>query len=480
MFSRNRGRRWGRLVAVSLAITMVAAACGGDDSDAGGGDSANSGDNSASAGDDMAEGFNWRQFEGEQITIGFSAHAMSDALIEFIPEFEELTGIDVEYEQAPEQDFRVRLNTQLEAGSGEIDIFMTGPSTNWEYSAAGWIEDLQPYIDDPAMTSDEWDFDDFYSAAVDVNRWTGEEFAGVGSGPLYAIPMNEEGYALHYRADVLADAGISVPQTFDELIAAAEQLDGYEFEGNTLDAFVARGHEFWPILITGYGAVLFGYGATDINPDGTSAANSAEAVAATETWAQLMQYTPNDIGTYGWEQAQSHFAAGNAIFLLDADHMSAFFEDPEKSQVVGKVGYALPPEGPAGRASGIWLWSLGMNANSDAKAAAWYFIQWASSKDIMERTVPFGNINPTRATVATSDTMNDYVADWGDYNEIWTEILDKYASWRWNPSTSFSEAGNRWALAVQEIYLGDRDAQEALEEAAADITEIMERARSRS
>jgi len=132
----------------------------------------------------FAADFDWKQKAGTKITIGFAAHSMSEALIAMLPEFKELTGITVKYEVAPENDFRVRLNAQLAAGDGSIDIFMTGPATNREYSAGKWIENLQPYIDNPAKTDAKWDFADFFQSAVNVNRWTGEPFGGLGSGPL--------------------------------------------------------------------------------------------------------------------------------------------------------------------------------------------------------------------------------------------------------------------------------------------------------
>jgi multiple sugar transport system substrate-binding protein len=426
----------------------------------------------------FAKDFNWRQKEGAEIDIDFSAHSMSDALVSMLPEFGKKTGIKVKYQVAQENDFRAKLNAQLASGDSSVDIFMTGPSTNWEYSAGKWIEDLQPYVDNPELTAADWDFADLFQSAVNVNRWTGEEFGGLGRGPLYAIPMNEEGYSLAYRKDVLDRAGLKAPETVDELVADAAKLNGYEINGKKLDGFVARGQEFWPTLITGYGTVLAAYGAKDLNADGTSAAASPESIEATKRWVALLKSGPSDIASYGWEQAQASFAAGNAVFLLDADHMAEVFENPKKSQVAGKVGYALEPSGPAGRGSGIWLWSLGMNAYSKNKEAAWLFIEWASSKEIMAMTVPFGNINPTRKSVANGPEMTRFVANWGDYNKIWAENLDKYASWRWNPSTGFSEAGNRWALAAQEAFVLGKDPADTLKEAAKDINVVMDRARA--
>ena len=53
-----------------------------------------------------------------------------------------------------------------------------------------------------------------------------------------------------------------------------------------------------------------------------------------------------------------------------------------------------------------------------------------------------------------------------------SENLEKYAKWRWNPSTSFSEAGNRWALAAQESFTLGTDPAETLKAAAADINAV--------
>ena len=458
--SRVASNRWG-IVSALAAVAVLAAAC------------SNGASSSTSGGSGT---FSWRQQAGTTIKIGFSAHPLATSLIQQLRDFEQLTGIKVQYEQAPEADFRAKLNTQLQSGSSSFDVFMTGPATNWGYSAHGWIENLQPYVDNQSLTSPDWDFNDFYPGAVNTNRWCGKEFQCVGQGPLWAIPINEEGYAIHYRKDVLDATGTPVPQTVDDLIAAAKKLNGYQMNGKTLSGFVARGIDNWGPLITGYGTFMFGYGGTDIKPDGTSAVNSPQVIEATKKWTEIMQYAPKDVATYDWQQAMSYFAAGNSVFLLDADHMSATFEDPSQSQIVGKVGYALPPQGPAGRASGIWLWSLGMNAHSAHKNAAWLFIQWATSKQVMTKTITAGNINPPRASVATSSAMADYTKDWGNYNQVWQEILAKYARWRWNPSTQFDAEGNRWSQAVQCSFLHQQSVEQCMNAAAADINRVLARA----
>ena len=57
-------------------------------------------------------------------------------------------------------------------------------------------------------------------------------------------------------------------------------------------------------------------------------------------------------------------------------------EDPEKSKVAGKVGYALLPSGPAGSRPNFWGWMFGMSSASEEKSAAFKFIAWATGKEI--------------------------------------------------------------------------------------------------
>jgi multiple sugar transport system substrate-binding protein len=60
-------------------------------------------------------------------------------------------------------------------------------------------------------------------------------------------------------------------------------------------------------------------------------------------------------------------------------------EDPKKSKVVGQVGYGRVPRGPAGSHTPVISWAISIAAQSKNKDAAWYFIQWATSKEMVAR-----------------------------------------------------------------------------------------------
>ncbi|MBT2517866.1 sugar ABC transporter substrate-binding protein [Streptomyces sp. ISL-90] len=417
------------------------------------------------------ESFDWRNYEGEELNLLMSEHPLSASIKNNIDEFEELTGITVNLETLTESDYMVKILTELQSGSGAYDAFMTSQPMNYQYAAAGWIEDLQPWVDDEKQTAPDYDFEDFFPALIEAERWDTTDFGGAGEGGLWAIPANEEGYALFYRADILDANGIEVPQTIDELIEAAEQLDGTEFEGKTISGFVSRGDKTYPTL-NPFSTFAGAYGVKDVT-DGKATVNSAEGVEATQKWVDLMQFAPAAASTYTWYEAQQDFLAGNAAFYIDADHMAPDFEK-DGSVIAGKVGYALPPEGPEGRASSLWLWSLGMNAASEHKGAAWQFIQWATSKEQLTAAIAEGNMNPTRISVAESEEMAAATAGWGDYNEAWKTILADYAAWQYSPSAVWTEAGDIWATAIQSAVLGQASVEDALDDAAEKIDAVIQ------
>jgi len=400
--------------------------------------------------------FDWQQAKGTTLTLILVRHAYTDAMMPFFPEFEKLTGITLKYDILSEEEFRQKLLIDLSTKAGTYDIFMTGPVTNWLYAPGGWIEPLDQYIADTKLTSPDWDFADFWPSLITASRWDLTPGSGLGKGSLYALPVNEEGYALFYRKDLFEAKGIKVPATWDELYETSKKLNGTEWDGKTLTGFVARGQKNWPTIHASFGNLFWTWGGDDFDDNFKPLINSEVGVKAADLWGKLMSETaPKDVINYNWYDAQEWFAAGKSAMFIDADHMAEAFENPEKSQVVGKVGYAVPPSGPNGEPAktNLWVWSIAMNAASKNKVGAWLWLQWASSKDMLTKTAVKGNINPCRVSVANSPEVGEYMKNWGDYQKTYTTLLDKHVGLHWAPMKEQAEVGDRWAIAIQEVIL---------------------------
>ena len=68
---------------------------------------------------------------GTSLSVSFTQHPYADAIIQRLPQFKELTGIDVKYELTPEENYFDKMTTQLSAGTGVPDVFMTGVYQMW-------------------------------------------------------------------------------------------------------------------------------------------------------------------------------------------------------------------------------------------------------------------------------------------------------------------------------------------------------------
>ena len=128
-----------------------------------------------------------------------------------LPKFEELTGIKVTYDVFPEQNYFDKVTIDLQAGdSSTYDVFMTGAYMIWQYAPAGWMEPLEPYINDPAKTNPDYDFEDILADLRNSEMWNLEAgAANLGQGSQYALPWGFEANAYMYRKDLFEKHGLT-------------------------------------------------------------------------------------------------------------------------------------------------------------------------------------------------------------------------------------------------------------------------------
>ena len=146
--------------------------------------------------------FDWRKFEGTKLNILMCKHPYSEGVVSAIPEFEKLTGITVNAESLSEDEFFDKSMIMLSAGSKDVDVLMTGVMQIWTFSPAGYIEPLEGYIADPALTNSDYDFEDIFASLRDSTRWNLIDGSPVGQGSQWAIPLGFEVMSLIYRADL--------------------------------------------------------------------------------------------------------------------------------------------------------------------------------------------------------------------------------------------------------------------------------------
>ena len=258
-----------------------------------------------------------------------------------------------------------------------------------------------------------------------------------------------------------------MPQTWDEYFTAARAV--VVGTPGAARGFGQRGRGEWHTMYTGFATQLWSCGGRDFDPDGRAAFADPDAVAMTATFVDALRESgPVDWPNQRWYELALDFARGRYALLVDSDHYVAFFEDENRSELVGQIGYALPPAGPTGqRRPNLWTWSLAMTAASRDKRAARDFIAWAASKHFLLRSAGEGNMNPTRKSTWDEPAFEELTAPWGDFAAVSRRLLDEHATVLVTPTPYYREIALRWTDALREAYEG-RDVGEALRAAAAE------------
>jgi multiple sugar transport system substrate-binding protein len=426
--------------------------------------------------------FDWMKYKGTQLNMILNKHPYSESLIGNLPAFEAKTGIKVKYESLAETEYFQKLRLELSTKSGQYDVFMTGPMLEWEYSSAGWLEPLDPYLSDPAKTDQKaYNADDLFPALMAANRWDLNVGSGIGQGHQWAIPVMVETYVIPYRADLFDKYGLKAPVTLQDMHDAAITLR--EKEGGDFYGVVTRGQKEAATVATGFVSTMMSFMETK-NPDLDivdgklkAVVNQPKLVDAAGVWVDMIKKGgPPGWTSVTWYDGKELFTTGKYGMYPDCDFFAQSYENKDKSQVAGKVKY-VPSAHPAdGKPStGMWTWALAMSADSKNKDAAWYLIQFATSAEAMtDATVKFLNYNPTRKSVWENPDVVALTKGWGGgtYRDAVTTNFG-VARIAWTPSPAYMNIGDLWAAGLHDIWSGAKTPKAAMDDAAAAIDQLI-------
>lgn len=414
---------------------------------------------SAFAGSD----FSWTQFAGSTIRVLLNRHPWQKAIEPYIPEFEKLTGMKVICEVYPEDQFRAKRLVEVASGVATIDAFMLMPQqAGLKYVRAGWLIPLEKFLEDPALTSPDYDFDDLMPAARKA-EYIEEKLIG--------IPIQIENGCLMYRKDLFAKYGVTFPRNFEELEQVAKKL--------TLDIDGDEKTDIYGIVMRGKRAAatsqwsswLFSMGGEWLDAKRNPVINSPAAVKAFEVYGKLLRsYGPPGVLGYHWYECTQLFQAGKAAMHLGPNCFYSIYEDPEKSKVVGKTGYGLFPAGPGGHVPYVGIWGLSVPYLSKKPEAAWLFVQWATSKEMVTKT------QLERVLGARESVWADPVMEKTFPSDIITNIAQslKLGTPQWNPPVlAVAEIRDVVGSVIVDAIQG-KDVKASADKAVKEIKKIME------
>lgn len=444
-----------KLCALILALVMAMSlvACGKGGNNVGGNTGGNAGgETKPPVSDENGEDL---PFAGTTLRVILATHDWTNAIEKKLPEFEAATGMKVEYEVYPENQLSDKLNVELGSGGQYIDVFMCRPLQEvQQFIQNGYLAEINDLLDDP-----EFQGDDFITAALN-----GFAYNGADDGKFYGVPLVTERQVLMYRKDLFEKAGVSVPTNLDELMAAAEALDGIE-EG--VVGFTGRGKP--NPAVTQFSTYLYAFGGDFFDfATNTATINTPEAVEAFTYYGDLLRnYGPAGAGNMHWNECAALFSTGGAAMCTDADAIWASFAGPE-TEVYDKTGFALSPTNATWN---ICSWGLGISANSPNMEAAKAFMKWAAGVEMTKYSQTSGISSARNSAWEDPSCVANYPEDLLEAiqkgNEIATKAYDRPMT------TSVAQARDVIGVVITTAIEGG-DVQAAADKANAEFQKILD------
>jgi multiple sugar transport system substrate-binding protein len=356
----------------------------------------------ALAGAAAAQDGPYAPYAGTTLVVNFPAHPHYNAVMEVLPEFTAQTGIEVEVDMLPFLDMRERQTLELALDEGPYDLISYVVFSKADYVFADQIWNLARFFMDPRLADPAYDPEDLIDGYVQNIGVAGGEkgYLPGPTGSLYGLPFGSETSVLFYRADIFEKHGLSAPETYDELLDLACRIPELEPGMGGVASRAASGHHAshaFLLHLAPLGGRIFDDGWTPI-------LNNEAGVAAAEALQRIVSCGPQGSSAFGPAEAANAFAQGQAAMFLDSIAFAADFQDPARSKVVGKVGYAMHPMGVR-RGSQTGGFGLAIPRNAENPEAAFLLMQWLTSKE-GDLAVAMAGGNPSRFSTYANAELN--------------------------------------------------------------------------
>ena len=341
-------------------------------------------------------------------------HRFFTLLQNYIPEFEQQTGMKVDLQLSAFPVYNQQANLELSSGGSAYDFVNVTFILAARWVAAGLLASLDEFTSDPNLTPADWNPKDFVDGAqVPYRDAKGATFGYSWEGGAMLMGLS--------RMDLMERKGLKIPKTFAELQQVCADINGTD-NVNGIVSFQLH-HWCLPPYIQGFGGNIFRNPPADIMP----VLNSAEAVQAVEFYANLLKnYAPRGVLTYTEDQARQSLLTGcSNIFIHSSSWVTPILLSNE-SKVKETSRVVRMPAGPVRDCPASNSQGLGIPKNAKNKKAAWEFIKWALSPEISMRLVKeHGHSSVCRRSVIESEEYRklNAVGD-QDLGALYLEVLE--------------------------------------------------------
>ena len=349
-----------------------------------------------------------------------------------------------------------QLQTELQAGSAEIDLI--GADVIWpaQFASQGYILDLSD-----RFTQDQQS--EFLPATIEAMTY---------NGSVWGVPWRTDAGMLYYRQDLLEENGFNnPPTTWDELKQMASTVQqrsgtryGFIFQGADYEGGVTNALEY---IWSAGGEVI-----DPNNPDRVLIESPEDTEVLNIQRSTIDDgVAPESVATFKEQEVQSTFLNGDAVFARHWPVMYGLISNPDESNLtIEQVGVAPLPVAGSGDESfsclGGWNWCINsFSANQDA---AYEFIKFATSAEQQRNGALEGSFLPTLQELYDDQELS---------NQVPVVPLARQAAENTRPrpvSPYYQDMSLRMAEQFNASLSGEKTPEGAAQDLQEELTEIVE------
>nr|WP_244669995.1 extracellular solute-binding protein [Kaistia sp. 32K] len=310
---------------------------------------------------------------GITLTLASQNDQYAPVIAKLAPKFEEATGAKVKVDILDYGSLLTKTQADFVGHTKSYDLVTMDIVWAGQYADNKYTVDLTDWIKRDAA---EIQLDDIYPAML--------KYIGQYDGKQVAFPFAGYAAVLAYRKDLLEAAGLKVPETAEDFVAAAVKLTNPD---KKTYGFVANGQK-GPAVAQDWLQYNAQLGGSVLGPDGKPAINSEANINSLKIYKELFdKAAPPGAVDYDWGGREESFRQGLVAMMETWSVGAPGYYDPSMSKIVDHVAITTTP-GAKGLPVkyGLGGWGMGINADiaPAQQEAAWQFIKWLTSPEVQK------------------------------------------------------------------------------------------------
>ena len=397
----------------------------------------------------------------KKVVIAAGADASTEPMRDMINQklADQALGFPVEWVEFPYDTLYEKAVQVGQNKSADFDLLMMDDPWVPQFAAGGFIKNLSQMGYQPGPG--------FVEKTLDLGWWppkTGPRLKGIGSDvqpELYILPIIGDCQIFFYRKDILESAGIKPPETWDDIVAIGEKL-AKPSEGLYLMALRGiRGNN----IVTEWFPYLYSFGGEIFDDKWNVTFNQQPGIDALQLFVDLMKWQPPDVANYGSDEQGQLYIQGKCIVNIEWTGWILHAENPDKSKVVGKTGWTIPPK-KTRHASEIGNWVMGISAGSQNAEGALKFLDWFLQDDVQVELAKRKGIPVKRKAYEDKDLQAKF-----PWLPTVVAALDSSV---WRPRTpDWAKVEDILGLHLNLCITNQEGVKEALDKAAQEVTDYL-------